>query len=144
MKKLIFIICLLVPFLIHAQSDGFLSGIDEFLTYFVSDGYTIVDHGGNNTNTNQVIYPKTSKFDASVKYSLIVLVDDCYSCPLSVRFIYKDGSSAKIKMKIKRNNGLTVAQYHFREKTPIEGEFEIQVDSKNDYYTYMVLVSKNE
>lgn len=144
MKKIILLICLLFPLLMHAQSEDFLSGIDEFLTYFVNDGFTIVDHGGNNTNSNQVIYPKASKFEASVKYSLIVLVDDCYSCPLSVRFIYKDGSYAKIKMKITRNNGLTVAQYHFQEKKPIEGEFEIQVNSKNDYYTYMVLVSKSE
>jgi hypothetical protein len=142
MKYFTLILIFLSPLLLKAQSEEFLKGVDNLLEHFIEDAYTVLDHGGNFTNKENVIFPNYSVFEAGEKYSLVVLVEDCYSCPLVSRFVYEDGSIATINMKISRNNGLTFAQYHFVEPQTIKGEFEVQIDTRSQYYTYMILVKK--
>ena len=144
MKKNIFIACLLLIFTfnLHAQSDDFLAGVDTFLESFAEKDYSILDHGGNLTNAENVIFPDYSVFKANEKYSLVVLIENCGSCVPSVQFVFKDGTVADIDLNITRNNSLTIAQYHFKENKQIEGEFEIRVLSSELYYTYMILVVK--
>ncbi|MDD2198657.1 MAG: hypothetical protein PHF99_09495 [Bacteroidales bacterium] len=142
MRYFTLILIFLLPIFLQAQSEEFLNGVDDLLEHFVTDGYAVLDHGGNFTNQESVIFPNYSVFEAGEKYSLIVLVEDCYSCPLVSRFVYEDGSIANIKMKISRNSGLTFAQYHFIEPKTIKGEFEVQVDTRSKYYTYMILIKK--
>lgn len=142
MKYCTFFLLILFPLLLSSQSDEFLKGVDGLLEHFAEDGYTVIDHGGNFTDKDNVIFPNYSVFEAGEKYSLIIMVEDCYSCPLVSRFVFDDGSIAKIDMKISRNSGLTFAQYNFVEPKTIKGEFEVQVDTRSQYYTYMILIKK--
>lgn len=94
---LLFFITLLLNLDASAQSTNLTTQSWKMTSVLYEEGWSLLDEGNYTINNDRTLILNERVYRQDKKYILVALVDDCTSCPISVRFGVKGQTPNKLK-----------------------------------------------
>lgn len=114
------------------------------------DGYRLIDEWGEYVGTtNKSLPTELRSYSTNKTYAFVGIVDDCASCPVSLKVAYPGEVPAKIpdvEAQIKRDTNYKVTILFYKNKFPQYGEayYLLNNNSGSTKYMYLMLFEKND
>ena len=91
------LIFLLIGLSSTAQSTELTINSYTLISDFHNEGWSLLDEGNYMINNNRTLILDERVYQKDKQYTLVALIDDCKSCPISVRFGQKGQTPNKLK-----------------------------------------------
>ena len=142
LRRLLFIFLLHSTFGIFGQSQDFLDSKASMEQSIQQNYYTVLDKGTGTINNNTCMYFEIYNW-APGSYSAGVIVDDCWSCQVELRFEnFNTGNIKTITPSMEFYGGVAVARYPFNQTSEGSGKLWVCMSQNKNQYIYATLVKR--
>jgi len=128
-----------------AQSTALQNQFVKDKNEMASLGFTLVDEGGGNTNTEWVLSFDEHNYKKNYRYYVIVYLEGCSSCDPASYFHDKKNDLVKnLDIKIRRSGNVVQGTVSIKQDGSIRGDWSFYSQSKSKVYTYGMLFKKQD
>jgi len=122
-----------------ALQNQFIIDKKEMASY----GYTLVDEGGGNTNSEWVLIFDEHNYKKNYLYYVIVYLEGCNSCDPVVYFHDKRNDYVQnLDVKVQRASGVVQGTVSIKQEINARGDLAAYSQSSSKVYTYSMLFKK--
>jgi len=109
-----------------------------------ANGYTLVDEGGGETNTDWVLTFDENNYKKNYRYYVIVYLEGCSSCEPGVYFHDKRNDVVMdLDVTIQRASDVVQGVVSIKQEINARGDLSVYSISSKKVYTYTMLFKKN-
>lgn len=134
---------------VSAQSSYNKEAQKKWKEVLSQDGYRLIDEWGEYVGTTNNALPTELRYYSTSKtYAFVGIVDDCSSCPISLKVAYPGEVPAEVpnvEAQIKRDPSSKVAILFYKNKFPQYGQayYLLNNNSNSSKYMYLMLFEKS-
>ncbi|MDD4150745.1 MAG: hypothetical protein PHE33_12040 [Bacteroidales bacterium] len=134
MKKLTFLILLVLPFWGFTQSSDFVKIINQTKQSYIDRGYKPVAEIGDSISTKLPLVTPLINLDYNTYYIVVVQLDGCYYCEYDLQFVDSEEYLFKVDYEFEVKDGLKQGIYKFTNDENKTGKYVVFLDSDLPYY----------
>ncbi|MDD2635814.1 MAG: hypothetical protein PHW82_09980 [Bacteroidales bacterium] len=134
MKKILFLVLLVFPFCVFAQSLEFEKTIQKTKQSYIDRGYKPVVELGDSISTVNPLVTPIINLDYNTYYIVVVQLDGCFYCEYDLQFVDSEEYLFKVDYEFEVKNGIKQGIYKFTNDENKTGKYVVFLDSDLPYY----------
>ena len=134
MKKIAFLILLVLPFCGFTQSSEFVKNINQTKQSYIDRGYKPVTEIGDSISTMSPLVTPLINLDYNTYYIVVVQLDGCFYCEYDLQFVDSEEYLFKVDYESEVKDGLKQGIYKFTNDENKTGKYVVFLDSDLPYY----------
>jgi hypothetical protein len=142
MKKIAFIILIILPFGLFSQSDAFKKEIDKTRQSYMDRGYKLVSEKADSIFTGKPLVTPEISLDYQTYYIVLVQLDGCFYCEYKLQYVDDQDFLLDVDFDYEVKDGLKQGVYKFDNKENKNGKYVVFLDSDLPYYANIFVFKK--